>query len=72
MNFLFWIMFQGKNMNLAATEKEVRVFVGQSHCNVTSLTSDAMYCVPPSEQPLLSNEGKQHPDGIPRVFVCMT
>ncbi|XP_078341905.1 plexin-B-like isoform X5 [Crassostrea virginica] len=63
------LVIKGKNMNLAATEKEVRVFVGQSHCNVTSLTSDAMYCVPPSEQPLLSNEGNQHPDGIPRVFV---
>lgn len=58
-------------MNLAATENEVRVFVGQSLCNVTSLTPVEIYCIPPSRQPDVRDDGNQHSDGIPRVFVCV-
>lgn len=63
------LAIKGMYMNLAATENEVRVFVGQSLCNVTSLTPVEIYCIPPSKQPDVRDDGNQHSDGIPRVFV---
>jgi hypothetical protein len=53
----------------AATKDDVKVFVGVGQCNVTSVSSENIYCTPPTSQPRLRDDGKQRADGIPRVFV---
>jgi hypothetical protein len=58
-------------LNAAGTEAGFRVFVGVAECNITGLTEERIYCVPPSGQPHLRRDGQEREDGIPRVFVCI-
>merc|ERR1719350_2534651 len=39
------------NLNLAADENDVDVRIGNEKCNVTSLTSTQMLCIPPLSAP---------------------
>ena len=58
-------------MNEAANKDDIRVFVGLAECNIISISSENLYCTPPSGQPPLRRDGQEREDGIPRVFVCI-
>ncbi|XP_055999844.1 plexin-B-like isoform X4 [Ostrea edulis] len=60
---------KGSRLDEAANKDDVKVFVGVDQCNVTSVSSENIYCTPPTNQPHLRDDGKQRTDGIPRVFV---
>jgi len=45
------LVIEGYNLNLAADESDLEVRIGTERCNVTSLTSTQMLCVPPQDPP---------------------
>ena len=45
------LVIEGHNLNLAADENDVDVRIGNEKCNVTSLTSTQMLCIPPLSAP---------------------
>ena len=45
------LVIEGYNLNLAADENDVDVRIGNEKCNVTSLTSTQMLCIPPLTAP---------------------
>ena len=45
------LVIEGYNLNLAADENDVDVRIGNERCNVTSLTSTQMLCIPPLTAP---------------------
>ena len=45
------LVIGGFNLNLAADETDLEVRIGTGRCNVTSLTSTQMLCIPPQVAP---------------------
>ena len=63
---------QGRNLDRASQDSDVLVRIGNSFCNVTSLSRNQLTCRPPSSQPLaLSLDGRPDPARIPEVVVLV-
>lgn len=76
MVFLFFVFssfrIQGKNLDRASQEADVLVRIGNSFCNVTSLSRNQLTCRPPTSQPpALSLDGRPDPSRIPEVVVVV-
>ena len=64
---------QGKDLTLAADKRDVLVLIGQKLCNVTTLSSTQIVCLPPPEQPPgVDSEGKVNKQELPNVVVSYT
>lgn len=50
------LVIEGENLNSAADESDVRVTIGTSTCNMTSLANTQLVCTPPEDQPSPTNE----------------
>ena len=46
-----YLTLNGKNLNLASKETDMKVRIGSKFCNVTSLSLNQLTCKPPEEQP---------------------
>ncbi|XP_022239400.1 plexin-B-like [Limulus polyphemus] len=62
------LVIEGKDLLLATTESEVVVTVGTRTCNLTSLTMTQLVCLPPQDQPPVSDEQRTDTD-LPLVVV---
>ncbi|XP_070559799.1 plexin-B-like [Ptychodera flava] len=64
------LVVQGKNLNLASTESEVIVTIGQEECRVVSLSSVQLNCIPPDDEPMgVNKSGSPTENGLPIVIV---
>ena len=45
------LIIEGSRLNAASDQNDVRVMIGNEYCNITSLTSTQLLCVPPAHQP---------------------
>ena len=45
------LVIEGRHLNSASDQNDVRVTIGNDYCNVTSLTSTQLLCLPPTFQP---------------------
>lgn len=45
------LVIEGRHLNTASDQNDVRVTIGNDYCNVTSLTSTQLLCLPPTFQP---------------------
>ena len=64
------LVIEGERINAAADESDVRVTIGQSICNVTSVAATQLVCTPPEDQPLPTDEhGHDTQDTFPLVVV---
>lgn len=64
------LVIEGENLALASTESEVDVTIGTRPCNVTSLTSTQLLCLPPEVQPTGTDEiGRRTDNALPMVVV---
>ncbi|XP_070559796.1 plexin-2-like isoform X1 [Ptychodera flava] len=64
------LFVRGKNLNLAATESEVTVIIGQEECKVISLSNVQLNCIPPDTQPKgVNKSGNPTENGLPTVIV---
>ena len=45
------LVIEGRHLNRASDQNDVRVTIGNDYCNVTSLTSTQLLCLPPTFQP---------------------
>ena len=64
------LVIEGDNINLAADEPDVRITIGTSTCNMTSLTKTQVVCMPPIDQPSPTDErGMTTPELLPLVVV---
>jgi plexin A len=45
------LVIEGSRLNVASDQNDVRVMIGSEFCNITSLTSTQLLCVPPAHQP---------------------
>lgn len=62
--------FQGENLNAASDEFDVKVTIGVVSCNITSLASTQLVCIPPQVQPSATDEmGKATDLNLPLVVV---
>ena len=62
-----YLTINGKNLNTASQEVDVQIKIGQSFCNVTSLSRAQVTCRPPQHQPE-PLEG----DHLPKVVVSIS
>ena len=46
-----YLTLNGKNLNRASKESDMKVRIGSKFCNVTSLSLNQLTCKPPEEQP---------------------
>lgn len=59
-------------MNAASDEFDVRVTIGSVACNITSLASTQLVCIPPQVQPAATDEvGKATAPSLPLVVVSI-
>ena len=65
------LIFQGRGLNLAATEEDIQVFIGHKKCNVTNLSATQIFCTPPSDQPDGADEHGNHGEDFPVVMVTI-
>ena len=64
------LVIEGENLNTAADESDIRVSIGTSTCNLTSLTVRQLVCVPPLDQPSPTDElGMTTHEMLPLVVV---
>ncbi|CAL1269603.1 unnamed protein product [Larinioides sclopetarius] len=64
------LVIEGENLRLASTESEVNVTIGTRPCNLTSLASTQLVCVPPEVQPAGTDEiGRRTESGLPMVVI---
>ncbi|KAF2368829.1 IPT domain [Trinorchestia longiramus] len=64
------LVIEGEFLNAAADESDVRVSIGTSTCNMTSLASSQLLCSPPEDQPTPTDErGVTTPELLPLVVV---
>ncbi|KAG7168747.1 Plexin-B-like 3 [Homarus americanus] len=64
------LVVEGEHINDAADESDVRVTIGGSVCNVTSLAATQLVCTPPELQPDPTDEkGVSTPERLPLVVV---
>ena len=67
-----YLTLDGKNLNRAARESDMRVQIGNKLCNVTSVSLNQLTCKPPDHQPpSLTDTGKEDPDQLPDVVVMI-
>ena len=67
-----YLTLDGKNLNRAARESDMRVQIGNQLCNVTSVSLNQLTCKPPDHQPpSLTDTGKEDPDQLPDVVVMI-
>ena len=46
-----YLTLNGKNLNRASQDSDMRVRIGSKFCNITSLSLNQLTCKPPEEQP---------------------
>jgi plexin A len=64
------LVIEGEFLNAAADESDVRVTIGTSTCNMTSLASTQLLCSPPEDQPTPTDErGVTTSELLPMVVV---
>ena len=64
--------FQGRDIDRACQESDVEVQIGNSHCNVTSLSRQQLTCRPPETQPQgLDENGQSNSETLPDVVVIV-
>ncbi|XP_070559794.1 plexin-B-like [Ptychodera flava] len=64
------LVIQGKDLNLASTESEVTVTIGQEECRVVSLSDVQLNCIPPDDEPKgVNKSGSPTENGLPEVIV---
>jgi len=66
-----YLTLNGKNLNRAAKESDIKVRIGTQYCNVTSLSLNQLTCKPPDHQPPALVDGKQDPNELPDVVVMI-
>ena len=67
-----YLTLNGKNLNLASKETDMKVRIGTKFCNVTSLSLNQLTCKPPDDQPpALRPNGGQDYDALPQVVVVI-
>ncbi len=62
-----YLTINGRHMDLAAKEEDVRVRIGTDWCNLTALASKALTCRPPSEEPPSDDQGSEHPQVVVQI-----
>ncbi|XP_014213127.1 plexin-A4 [Copidosoma floridanum] len=66
-----YLTINGQHLDRACQESDVVVKIGDSYCNVTSLSRQQLTCRPPSTQPpALDSNGNPKPD-LPEVIVIV-
>ena len=45
------LVIEGRHLNSASDQDDVKVTIGSDYCNITSLTSSQLLCLPPRRQP---------------------
>ncbi|XP_070557475.1 plexin-A4-like [Ptychodera flava] len=64
------LVVRGKNLNLASTESEVMVTIGQEECRVVSLADVQLNCISPVDEPKgVNKSGSPTENGLPVVIV---
>ena len=67
-----YLVINGKNLNRAASKSDMKVKIGTEFCDVTSLSANQLTCIPPAEQPPVSDiNGEKNYDEIPDVVVMI-
>ncbi len=67
-----YLTLNGKNLNRASKETDMKVRIGSKFCNVTSLSLNQLTCKPPEEQPpALDALGREDYDELPEVVVMI-
>ncbi|XP_022708589.1 plexin-B-like [Varroa jacobsoni] len=62
------LVIEGDHLLGASEQNEVRVYIGTSPCNVTSLTSSQIVCLPPADSPAATDQlGRR--TALPKVTV---
>ena len=46
------LVIEGRHLNSASDQNDVKVTIGRDLCNITSLTSTQLLCLPPNQQPI--------------------
>ncbi|XP_052280998.1 plexin-B-like isoform X2 [Dreissena polymorpha] len=63
------LIFEAKGLSLAATKKDVEVYIGTQTCNVTNLSDTQIFCTPPTSQPQGKDERGNKDSSYPVVTV---
>ncbi|XP_063219970.1 plexin-A1 [Bacillus rossius redtenbacheri] len=67
-----YLTINGQNLDRACQESDVVVQIGNSFCNVTSLSRQQLTCRPPTSQPQsLDEEGRVYMQNLPEVVVIV-
>lgn len=66
-----YLTLNGKNLNRASKESDMRVRIGTQYCNVTSVSLNQLTCKPPDHQPPALVDGKHDPNQLPDVVVMI-
>ena len=66
-----YLTLNGKNLNRASQETDMRVRIGSKYCNVTSLSLNQLTCKPPEDQPPALINGREDYDEYPEVVVMI-
>ncbi|CAG9816899.1 unnamed protein product [Phaedon cochleariae] len=67
-----YLNINGQNIDRACQESDVRVLIGKSTCNVTSLSRQQLTCRPPESQPQALNDlGLPNGEALPEVVVIV-
>ena len=66
-----YLTLNGKNLNRASQETDMRVRIGSKYCNVTSLSLNQLTCKPPEDQPPALVNGFEDYDHYPEVVVMI-
>ena len=66
------LTLNGKNLNRASKETEMRVQIGTKFCNVTSVSQNQLTCEPPEHQPpAILSDGREDHNQPPDVVVMI-
>ncbi|XP_074600461.1 plexin-B-like isoform X2 [Brevipalpus obovatus] len=64
------LIIEGRRLRLSTTESEINVTVGNTPCNLTSLTHSQLICIPPESQPAGTDEhGRRTANDLPMVVI---
>lgn len=67
-----YLNINGQNIDRACQESDIEVRIGNSFCNVTSLSRYQLTCRPPETQPpALDASGQQNGETLPKVIVTV-
>lgn len=56
------LVIEGRHLNAASDQNDVRVTIGSDFCNITSLTQTQLLCVPPASQPPPNDDNSDLPE----------